>query len=692
MIEFFRQPASRVPSQGRLWENHMTPATRRAAAALAACVLAASAHPASEQQPPAQPDPQRPVFRAGAHFVRVDAYPAKDGRIIEGLSKDDFEVLEDGTPQAVETFEFIDYAGFTPEAARRDPNSQRDAFNLASDPRYRIFVLYLDAYHVPLAGSHAVRRPIVDMLNRMLGPQDLFGVLTPAQRPLVDLMLGQQTLTIEEQLARHWDWGQHATSIRSEPEMMIEACFPSQRDGGAAGELIYRQRLDKVVSDLEETIMLLDGLREERKNLLLFSRGWRLPGANQRLASSRAPGPPPVGITDAGKLTLGAARSGDVSRAWCQEELLRLGAIDFVQRHRDLIARARQANVTFYTINPMGLEAASTVEGFADIGQRTDRLRELADNTDGIPITMTNDLSAGLRRVADDLSGMYVLGYYTSNTTWNGSLRRITVRLKPSGTAVRARREYRAPTDEEMAILRNPPAPPASTIAPAVETAFAGLVAMRPGSPLHVYGRALGGRGDIVVEIAAGRIEAGRWKSGGDVQVMVMAGDGDITATASVTFAPGTRGAVAQMPLPGSGPWHAVVRVRGEGESPEEERVTIRSASGALLGDPLVFRAAPGPSAPLHPAAALQFRRTERIIVEWPILEALDKYEVTLLGRDGQPLALAVPASERTTGGLRVLAADLNLAPLTAGEYAIEITAMAGARSAHRAVALRVAR
>jgi VWFA-related protein len=664
----------------------LVPVRRLGVAVLVTLLLAHPARPASPQPPPQ--DPQRPpIFRGGAHFVRVDAYPAKDGRIIEGLTKDDFEILEDGRPQTIESFEFIDHAGFTPEAARRDPNSQRDAFNLASDPRYRIFVLYLDAYHVPLAGSHAIRRPIVDMLNRMLGPRDLFGVLTPAQRPLVDLMLGQQTLTIEEQLTRYWDWGYQAASNRTEEEIMLEVCFPD-----VAGELISRRRLDKVFSDLDDTIALLDGLREERKNLLLFSRGWGLTGPNHGLASKWGQGPPRIGVTDAGKFTLGATRAGDINRTWCQEELLRLRVIDFRERHRDLIGRARQANVTIYPVNPMGLEADATVEGQRDITYRESRLRELADNTDGIPITMTNDLTAGLRRVADDLSGMYVLGYYSSNTTWDGRLRRITVRLKPSGATVRARREYRAPTEAEIATLRNPPAPAPSRVAPAVETAFARLVAMRPGAALHVAGRVIEGRGDIVVEIAGSRIEAGRWKQGGDIQVMIMAADGEVVGTGTARFAAGARGAVVSMPLPGSGPWHAAVRVRGEGEAPEEERVTIRPASGALLGDPIVFRTAPAASAALHPVAALQFRRTERIVIEWPILDALDRFAVTLLGRDGQPLALGVAAGERRSGEMHVLAADLNLAALTAGEYAIEVTAWSASKTEHRAVALRVGR
>src|SRR5436190_9577801 len=82
---------------------------------LVVCVPARGLWPASaaaQQQPAAQAPTQaqqRPVFRGGTHFVRVDAYPSKDGKIVEGLKPEDFEVLEDGKPQAIESFDFIKF-------------------------------------------------------------------------------------------------------------------------------------------------------------------------------------------------------------------------------------------------------------------------------------------------------------------------------------------------------------------------------------------------------------------------------------------------------------------------------------------------------------------------------------------------------------------------------------------------------
>jgi len=61
---------------------------------------------------------QRPVFRGGAYFVTVDVYPTLNGRILTDLTEADFEVLEDGKPQKIESFELVQIAAATAEQAR----------------------------------------------------------------------------------------------------------------------------------------------------------------------------------------------------------------------------------------------------------------------------------------------------------------------------------------------------------------------------------------------------------------------------------------------------------------------------------------------------------------------------------------------------------------------------------------------
>src|SRR3954468_6482488 len=154
-------------------------------ARLPALISAAAQQPAA--QPPTQA-PQRPARRGATHFVRVDASPTQDGKIVEGLKPEDFEIFEDGKPQAIESFDFIKFDTFTPDAERRDPSSQRAGFDMAADPRYRLFVVYVDMTLSTSAGAFKsfgaisaanddlplIRQPLVDFFNRIVGPQDLY--------------------------------------------------------------------------------------------------------------------------------------------------------------------------------------------------------------------------------------------------------------------------------------------------------------------------------------------------------------------------------------------------------------------------------------------------------------------------------------------------------------------------------------
>src|SRR5262245_44656315 len=87
-----------------------------------ACGLAALAAQTRPQQ-----QSQRPVFRAGAVFVNVDAYPRRDGKVVGDLTQSDFDIYEDGKLQTVEMFEFVRVPLATADSDRRDPNTLEDS-------------------------------------------------------------------------------------------------------------------------------------------------------------------------------------------------------------------------------------------------------------------------------------------------------------------------------------------------------------------------------------------------------------------------------------------------------------------------------------------------------------------------------------------------------------------------------------
>ena len=666
------------------------------------CLWAVVAVTAQEKPQP----PQQPTFRTGVNLVRVDAYPSRDGKIVEGLTADDFEVLEDGVPQKIESFQFMQFEQNAPLEERRDPNSQREAFELAADPSRRVFVLYLDNLHVGFTDSHRARVPLTTFMNRVLNPRDLFGVMTTVQRP-EDLMLGSQSRFIEEQLAKYWDWGVGARVLEDDEDMMLQVCYPPNTPNASlVAEAIRRRRIDAVMEDLEGLTVMLAGIREERKNILLVSNGWLMSKPDPRLTTVYQPTKPQVGVTSprgpgdtgVGRITLGARNANEVSLPWCEETLQRLLSMDFDARFREFLDLARRSNVTFYAMKGAGLEApfadAVRRSGLADvnaelnaINARSDALLTLANNTDGLAIVNTNDLTGGARKIADDLAAAYILGYYPTNAKPDGRLRKITVRVKGISGTIRARREYRALTESEMATMRGPRDTPAP-VTPA-EDAFAELKRLRPAAVIHSRGSIVGDTLTLVTELTAPEIEAGRWKDGGDLQIVVTGDGAETVAMSKARIEPGARAASVQIPLnTAKGPFSATIRLRGT-QGTADDSLPIARPSGAL-GAPLLFRLAT-PTQP-RPAGSVFFRRTERMQVRWPVTGALTKPTARVLGRDGVPLELAVLASEKEEGGTRYVVVDVNLAPLTQGEYVLEVQAESPGATTSSRLAFRVFR
>jgi len=151
----------------------------------------------------------------------------------------------------------------------------------------------------------------------------------------------------------------------------------------------------------------------------------------------------------------------------------RLARTDHQQRLRDLIARANQRNVSFIPVNPAGLVVFDTpmsekvvpvndpsksvlADDLDRVTAREDGMRTLADRTDGMAVVKNNDLHAGLKRVTDQLRSFYLLGYYSTNRTFDGGTRHIAVTTTSKDIDVKARRGYRAPTEDERRARANP--------------------------------------------------------------------------------------------------------------------------------------------------------------------------------------------------------------------------------------------
>src|SRR4051794_35489148 len=96
-------------------------------AALATVVPGHAQQPATPSQapasqtppPPVGPDGQ-PIFRTGINFVRVDVIVSdKNGNPVADLKPTDFEVVEQGRPQSIETFKLVSLDGGLMESTKQ---------------------------------------------------------------------------------------------------------------------------------------------------------------------------------------------------------------------------------------------------------------------------------------------------------------------------------------------------------------------------------------------------------------------------------------------------------------------------------------------------------------------------------------------------------------------------------------------
>jgi VWFA-related protein len=687
---------------------------------------------------------QQPPIRTQANYVRVDVYPLADGRPVQDLTAADFEVLEDGAPQVIENFEHISVSPAGPQELRAEPNTIEASRQAAADPRSRVFVVFLDAGNVTIDASWNVRGALVKLVDRILGPQDLVGIMTPEMSP-AQIAFARRTEVFEAALMQRWPWGTRHTLAEDERETLYRGCYPplvqEAEQGITTSEIVVkmkaRRRERLALEALRDLSVYLRALREGRTAVITVTEGWLLyrpdpsitelrknclcqaTGGNPRtcqgcklISEEPIPGSDPIGVGPGGKL--GRGRSADMPMTGltsdCDTERMRLAQMDNEVYFRTILDDANRANVTFYPFDPRGLpvwdaplgpeKPPTPVQDQANLRTRREAMYNMASATDGLAVMTSNDLEAGLKRVQDDLTSYYLLGYYSTNSRLDGKFRRITVRIKRPGVDVRARRGYRAPTEEEIAAaLAAAPPEPVSAEEAARDTAMASLARIRPEARFRIHAAPVRGDDGAVTRVwVAGELQpfpaSDPWGRGGtaDLEIAV----GGTTATERVTLAAGARGFLASVALPRPASGEAVdVRARLAGTEPDAARLadSIRVPLAGAARHPLLYRRGPSTGNRYQPAATFLFSRTERARIEIPVPADAKAGGGRMLDRAGQPLPVPVTLAIRTgENGMHWVTADVTLAPLGAGDYVVETSFTTAGGEEKVVTALRVTR
>jgi VWFA-related protein len=433
---------------------------RTLALALAAVIAAQQAQP---------PAPQRAAgtLREGVSAVLVDVVVRdKRGQPVRDLTESDFEVLEDGVPQAIGSFMPVFEGSELREPTTAPPPSAAvGAAAAAGGGAQRSGVPIVTALVFDRLNPEA-RRLAVKAAQDYIGSQTetpsyigIFGLdlslsayapFTRDARVLrqaLDRVAGRGSASlnsVEQQQARIAA-EQRAAAAAAASAAAIAGAGPGGSAGGAPGEAILAQMEARMLQDFEvmerdqsgysttnglfsivNTLRTLPG----RKSLILFSEGIAIPPAVQRLF---------LGVIDA----------------------------------------ANRASVSIYTMDAAGLRAESeqgkireqvnaTAGGGAGIQstggdgpfskaleKNEDVLRQdphsglgtLAQSTGGMIFDSTNNLREAFDRVETDLRNYYLLGYTPRTEAYDGRFRTIAVKVKRPGVTVAARKGYYAVRD-----------------------------------------------------------------------------------------------------------------------------------------------------------------------------------------------------------------------------------------------------
>jgi hypothetical protein len=185
--------------------------------------------------------------------------------------------------------------------------------------------------------------------------------------------------------------------------------------------------------------------------------------------------------------------------------------------------------------------------------------------------------------------------------------------------------------------------------------------------------------------------------SGADITATLSTSAGEALGEAKVTLAPGARLSTFEFPVASLAPGELVLRLRVHptaGGLPMTE--TFRAAvadAGGPVGMPRLLRRGPSTGIQYVPTADPRFSRTERVRVELPVAGTVDRSGAELLDRTGKVMAIPVTTSVRPSTATEpaCIVADLVLAPLAAGDYAVRTSATIGGTQHQVVTGFRVA-
>jgi len=615
---------------------------------------------------------------ASASAIRLDIHATVDAAPVQDLTAADLSIVEDGTPQKIENLRH------------------------ASNPA-RSFVVFLDTPHMRFEGARNVRVALVRFLDRLLDDDDVVGVMTPDIAP-TDIEFGAKAAVIPRIMQDEALWERARVGSRDPKEDRYAQCFPANQYRGIAAEMQERHREQATLDALAGLTDFLSGSRQDRTAVITLTDGWRLFGPNPRLGGVMSTnrggfggfgggGRSRGGLPGGGGFPRGGTQGDDggrdvsaASRTECEADRMALAALDDSLRLDRIADAANRAVTSFYTVYARVIAAEQTPNGKPpavvgdqeqDPASRMDAMRQLALNTDGMPVMTSAALDGAVDRINSDMTSYDVVTYRSTNNRLDGKFRSVTVRALRPAVTIRTRRGYRAAGVDDVL----------GTGTSSTGSAFGTVAAVTPRANFRIRtATARPGDAPTAVVWVVGELDyrARRevtWTAGGTADVTVVSADGQEVFATSIDVPASAPAFTMRGPDAGGlPPGEYAVRVRLRPNNQEglpvvdTARLVVPKELPAL-GDSLIWRRGPSTGPQFVATADPRFQHSDRIRVEIPT-GASGAPTARMLDRFGKPNQVPVIVTERPEPStqFRWIVAEAVLAPLAPGDYSIETT------------------
>lgn len=417
--------------------------------------LRAQTEPSPE--PPTEVEEQSVYFESvEVNVVNVDVYVTdKKGNPVQGLTKEDFEVLEDGRVVEITNFLAVEDGrtlqaesdGSQEASARREvpaPDPLEDLVRqgpstLPEDQRLHLLIYFDNLFLKPFSRNKVIGE-LENFLSRTLDPGDW-----------VMLVTFERSLHVRVPFTDDW---KQLTAGLAEIEMLTGYAEQTATERRSTIQLIDQSRdaleafshVDDYAKAIHHDMLLsIDSLKE-----LVGSLGG-LPGRKAVLY-----------VSDGIPMTAGEDLFYLIDSTMTNEGSNQFAATPYRVRRelRELTAKANANRVSFYTLEAAGLRSHSSLS--AEYGQRQtsiieadvmwdanheEPLLQMADDTGGLASLNTNNIAGALDSMQRDFDNYYSLGIAPVHAVIGRSYE-LEVRLKQPGLTVRHRSGYREKSPE----------------------------------------------------------------------------------------------------------------------------------------------------------------------------------------------------------------------------------------------------